>query len=315
MMRRAFAIICMLTATQVAALQLPKSCGFDSRIRCVDYNPDEVVGITAMFGLQTFILFANGEEVEDLGGGDTEAWDIGVLTRKNGIFIKPKSFKPATNISVVTNKRYYNFDFKVEQLKNAEDRNYMTRFKYREDEVKATKKISAAQKAESMLSNAVSSKRKNEDYWVEGSDVFTPTAAWDDGETTYFRFSPNTALPAVYLVSEDGTETLMNKHFPETYTMAIQTIGKKFIFRKDGVFTCIYNESYDRHGVENQSRTSSPSVKRVIREDKRNDVDKKDEPKTIMMKPIVPSASSPGSGFAQQPSSMSAPTINLGGSR
>lgn len=296
------------------AVQIPPSCGGDARIRCVPYNPNEVVAITAVFGLQTFILFEEDEELLDLGGGDTGGWEIGVLTKKNGLFIKPKARKPATNITFVTNKRYYNFDFFVAKLKNTEERNYMTRFIYPEAQAEELNEISTKEKIDKLLSYASTSKPKNDDYWVEGSDEFTPTAAWDDGETTYFRFSPNTDLPAVYSVGADGTETLLNKNFPEPYTMAVQMVGRKFIFRKGIVFTCIYNESYDKYGIENQSRTSSPSVKRVLKEEVREDLDKKGSlqktttritPGAMPLHPNIPVSPAPGG----------LPTFNLNSGR
>lgn len=285
MKRTLLAILLALGVSQVQALQLPKSCGSDARVRCVDYNPDEVVEITAMFGLQTFILFSPDEEIQDIGGGDSEGWDIGPITKKNGLFIKPKSYKPATNITVVTSKRYYNFDFKVSELKNAEDRNFMTKFRYPEDAKKVDHKAQEAERVETLLSTSVSSKRKNEDYWYQGSEDLSPTAAWDDGETTYFRFAPNTPLPAIYVVNPDGSETMVNKDFPEVYTAAVRLVAKKFVFRRDGTFTCIYNESYDKYGVENQSRTVSPLVKRVVREDKRLDMDRAAAPRTVTIMP------------------------------
>lgn len=281
MKRLLVALAAAWTLSNAFALQIPKACGNDARVRCVVYNPDEVVEITAMFGYQTTILFGTGEEVEDMGGGDTEGWDIGVITRKNGIFIKPKSFKPATNITIITNKRHYNFDFRVENLKNAEERNFMTRFKYPDDEAKAAKAVSSKGETEKLLASGPSKKHKNDDYWAEGSDAFMPTAAWDDGETTYFRFAPNTDIPAVYLVDEQGKETLLNKNFPEPYTMAVQLVGKKFVFRRNEIFTCIYNESFDRYGVENLSRTQSPGVRRTIREERRNQMDRDAEPKSV----------------------------------
>lgn len=290
------------------AAQKPQACASDPRVRCVVYDPYEVVEVTGMFGYQTFILFGPDEELRDMGGGDTDAWDIGVIEAKNGIFIKPKSHKPATNITVVTNKRYYNFDFNVAELKDPAKRTYTVLFSYPTEEAKQKQEVVEKDRLEDELKYAAAKKPKNENYWVEGSRELEPTAAWDDGEVTYLRFAPNTPIPAVYMVNEDGTETLVNKTFPERNTMAIQRIARRFVLRRDDLVTCIWNESYNRYGVENETRTISPEVNRVVQ--KVPDQEQPQEaPPAGLSAPKAPKAA-PQSGVKRLQSGSTVPTVD-----
>lgn len=309
----AFLLLACLAGSALSA-QVLKPCKSDTRVRCVAYDPFEVVTIKAMFGYQTFILFSSDEKVEDLGGGDTAAWDIGITRAKNGIFIKPKDHRPATNITVITNKRHYNFDFEVEDFKEAERRTYMVWFTYPEDEAraKAAASIPPQETIPEILKFAAAAKPKNEDYWAEGASEMMPTAAWDDGAFTYLRFAPNVPFPAVYAVNDDGTETLLNKHVPEANTIALQMISKKFVLRRGDAFTCIFNESYDAYGIENQSRTVSSQVVRTIR--KQGDSGKNEDqtrPAAVMPQPMVPAAAGESNQAAQRATREPLPTVDL----
>lgn len=299
------------------AVQRPPSCGGDVRIKCAKYDPKEVIAITAMFGYQTFVYFAPGEEIMDMGGGDTTGWTIGVIEEKNGIFIKPKGFKPVTNITVVTKSQYgqriYNFDFDVEKLTQAEKRTYMVWFQYPEVEEKGKKTVdkSDATSIATTLKYASAKKPKNEDYWFDGSSELVPTAAWDDGEFTYFRFAPNVPFPAVYGVNEDGKERLLNKHYPERNTIAVQSVGRKFVLRRGDVFTCIFNESYDRYGVENQSNTVSPSVVREMREGARKDEETQRRVRVPAAAPAAPAVPQQSPRPNAAPAGAALPTVDL----
>lgn len=134
----------------------------DSRIRFVDYDPADVVPLVARYGRQTFVKFADDEKIEDLGGGDTEAWEIGVTTRPNSFFIKPKTRSPNTNITVVTNKRHYNFELQLyaeaQPRANGKPRviptgtnMYMVWFRYPQEDAKAKAMADQGKRVDQLL--------------------------------------------------------------------------------------------------------------------------------------------------------------------
>lgn len=246
----------------VIALQVPQSLPSDARIKVVTYDPNNVVKIVGHFGYQTFIVLGQGEEIMDLGGGDSEAWDIGVATNGNSIFIKPKAPDPATNLTVVTNKRHYNFDL-VAYPRNSKNKYYMVRFRYPDEEAKARAANGNKARTEALLDTATGTQR-HMNYWVQGADSLTPNAAWDDGTFTYLRFAANREFPAVFFAAEDGEESLVNTHV-EGDTLVVERMAKKLVLRKGNLVACIFNESYDPNGVALPTGTVSPAVQRVIR--------------------------------------------------
>ena len=253
-------LLAILLPYSAFALQPTYPSKGDSRIRYVNYSPDNVVNVITQLGRQTFIKFAEDERIEDVGGGDTEAWNVGVSKRENSFFIKPKAQSPNTNLTVVTNKHHYNFELVMTDAKNTKPM-YMIWFRY-PDEIN---KINTQQEANQNTEQQLNSKGRfiNSNYWVEGAESLTPYAAWDDGQFTYFQFSARTDLPAIYVINEDGTESLVNTHV-ENDVVVVQRVVKKLVFRKGDLFTCIFNESYDPRGSLNVTHTISKTVTRKL---------------------------------------------------
>lgn len=80
----------------------------DSRIKTYIYNNKEVYLLVLHFGFQSNIEFARGEKVQTISLGDTYAWKITPLD--NMLFIRPLEKNIRTNMTIITNKRKYQFD-------------------------------------------------------------------------------------------------------------------------------------------------------------------------------------------------------------
>lgn len=262
-MKKILFLIALLVPLNAYALQIPRPSPGDSRIRYVYYDPANVVKVVAHYGYQTFILFASNEIITDLGAGDSKAYDIGIAEKKNAVFIKPKAESPYTNITVVTNKRHYNFDLKLVKHHDAETY-YMIQFLYPDDDVDGQIARSKKSIANNLLKTASDRKKKNYDYWAQGSDSLTPVEAWDDGLFTYMRFAPNKEFPAIFIVNEDKTESLLNTNVDDD-VIVVQRVARKFALRKGDLVTCVYNKNFDPVGVPKPSKTVSPDVRRVIK--------------------------------------------------
>lgn len=102
----------------------------DSRIKSYVYNPNEVYLLVLHFGFQSNIEFAKGEKVQTISLGDTYAWKITPLD--NMLFIKPLEKNIRTNMTIITNKRKYQFDLvaKIFEEGEEEDLVYLIRFYY-----------------------------------------------------------------------------------------------------------------------------------------------------------------------------------------
>jgi type IV secretion system protein VirB9 len=102
----------------------------DSRIKSYVYNPNEVYLLVLHFGFQSNIEFAKGEKVQTISLGDTYAWRITPLD--NMLFIKPLEKNIRTNMTIITNKRKYQFDLVAKMFEEGEEEDlvYLIRFYY-----------------------------------------------------------------------------------------------------------------------------------------------------------------------------------------
>ena len=102
----------------------------DSRIKTYIYSPNEVYLLVLHYGFQSHIEFAKGENIDTITLGDTYAWKITPL--ENRIFIKPMEKNIRTNMTIITNKRTYQFDLVAKELEDGDEKDlvYVVRFYY-----------------------------------------------------------------------------------------------------------------------------------------------------------------------------------------
>ena len=102
----------------------------DSRIKTYIYNPNEVYLIVVHSGFQSHIEFAKNEEIQTISMGDSYSWKITPLG--NRLFIKPMEKNIRTNMTILTNKRTYQFDIVARELDGDDDKDlvYVVRFYY-----------------------------------------------------------------------------------------------------------------------------------------------------------------------------------------
>jgi type IV secretion system protein VirB9 len=102
----------------------------DSRIKTYVYNPSEVYMLVLHHGYQSHIEFAQGESIETISLGDSYAWKISPLGHR--LFIRPLESNIRTNMTIITNKRAYQFDLisKELELGNEYELVYQIKFFY-----------------------------------------------------------------------------------------------------------------------------------------------------------------------------------------
>lgn len=101
----------------------------DSRIKTYIYNADEVYLMVLKFGYQSHIEFAKGEEIETISLGDTYSWKLTPLGRR--LFIKALENNIRTNMTIITNKRTYNFDvISKDNIADPDEISYVVKFYY-----------------------------------------------------------------------------------------------------------------------------------------------------------------------------------------
>jgi len=258
------ALACSLgmTAPPGVAATLPPAGKVDARVRVVAYNPDDVVTLHGYVGYQIHLQFADGEEFVNLGSGDNAAFDVGA--ERNHFFIKPKEARASTNLTVLTNRRAYHFDYVVSASapNGAAARRmvYSVRFTYPEDEARALAAEAERRRTDARMSQAFDRPR-NTNYWYCGNDSLKPMSAYDDGVQTRLRFQARAEFPAMFLQNDDGSESLLNFNVEED-EVVVHRVARRFVLRRGQLVGCIVNQSFVGGGSRTSTNTNVPGVRR-----------------------------------------------------
>lgn len=276
-MKRLLFLIALLVPVLAFAELTPNKGAFDPRVRVVEYNPLNVVKLSTFYGVSTHIQFGDTETISDVAVGDDQAWKV--IPRRNHLFIKPQATKADTNVTVVTDKRTYQFALVVQPrpIKDSTawaDPNliFSLKFRYPDDEAAAAAAAAQKEAAKSRL-NEVKTKLKdatkgneNTDYWVAGSEEISPTEARDDGRFIYLTFSNNRDMPAIYSVDAEGKEALIDSNVIDGNTIVVQRLFPRLMLRKGDYVASVVNKSFDINGgIDNTTGTIAPDVERVIK--------------------------------------------------
>lgn len=103
----------------------------DSRIKTFVYNPNEVFTITTHYGYQSNVEFGHKETIDTISVGDRVAWQV--IPAGGRLFIRAMEENARTNMTVVTNKRAYQFDLRSSSANavfGSEELTYVVRFFY-----------------------------------------------------------------------------------------------------------------------------------------------------------------------------------------
>lgn len=252
----------------LAAFLLPSLVYADPRIRTVNYSPDRVYTIYAKVGRAAVVQLQDGEYLDTrssgLGMGDALAWNVAV--RGNNIVFKPTEEKPTTNMIIMSNKRTYVFDLKLATGKQLPT--YVMRFHY-PDDVRRAKEAQAAKRSNAIAAlSAVGDKTPplsdNQNYWGRGSKELAPTAIWDNGRFTYFQFNNGRALPTIYRINSDGSESLTDFHVQDD-TVVVHETAAQFVLRSGKSVLGIENRNYDATGKFNRTGTDDGESVRLLK--------------------------------------------------
>lgn len=266
------AAVCLAPAF-AGATQVPHAGAADARIKQVTYDPNNVVQIVGHYGYSTHIEFDGSETIKNVALGDSLAWEVAPVG--NHLFVKPREPNATTNMTVLTNKRVYNFMLSAHQEKNPSSRNlyFQVAFTYPMEKAKAEAARRAAVVAQEkglrtkkLLANTARNP-VNWNYVGCGSTLVTPNLVWDDGTYTYMQFSSNRSMPAVFVVDgSDGHkgEALENTHVQGSVIVVHRT-APKFVLRRGQSVACVVNRAYDPNGVANTTGTFSKNVERVLK--------------------------------------------------
>src|SRR5271156_5693903 len=144
---------------------VPVKGSIDGRVRTAVYNGEEVYRLRGYVGYQIDLEFESGESFTGLGAGDLEG--LSFVGQDNHLFLKPKAARVATNLTVLTSRRHYQFDYTALAQRPAGDDPgviYSLRFTYPPLPSQSAADV-AAKRLDSQLENAGTQRPRNEDYW------------------------------------------------------------------------------------------------------------------------------------------------------
>jgi len=239
----------------------------DSRVRIVPYDEEQVIKLKGFVGYQIHFQFAEGETFVNLAAGDNKALDVGY--EANHLVLKPLAEKVATNITVITTRHVYQFDYSASAERPDPARGdviYSLRFIYPQEEAKRAADALEAQRANERLSNTDKSAARtlNANYWGCGADAIRPVYAVDDGVQTRLRFSAHAEFPTLYVKNDDESESLVN-FTVENDEVIVHRVARSFILRRGKLVSCLQNRAFDGGGERLNSETLVPGVERITK--------------------------------------------------
>lgn len=259
--------------TSFACAQTPITT--DSRIRTLVYNPNEVYELKFYYNYQSFIEFAEDEEIEMISIGEAFAWRLTPSGKR--LFVRPLEIAAHTNMTIITNKRTYHFDIRSDEFtgKADEDLVYTVRFFYPQvgqplpippqlsvPNVAAkpvlpspapkasspaviatpTPQVSADKDLPGIITRNPEGLDLNFDYSLAGkSDNIIPLKVYDNGNETNFQFAnDNTVIPTINIVDVFGNEHAMNYIIRDGYVV-VPSVARQFSLRLADGLICVFN--------------------------------------------------------------------------
>jgi type IV secretion system protein VirB9 len=253
----------LLLSLNALAETVPSRGLIDSRIRVAAYNGDEVYRLQGLVGYQIDLEFEPGETFTGLGAGDLEG--LSFVGQDNHLFLKPKAARVATNLTVLTNRRHYQFDYTAQSQRPARNDQgviYALKFTYPPLPSQSAAEA-AAKRLDSALDGAGAKRPQNSNYWYCGQPALRPVAASDDGVRTRLRFAASAELPAIFVRSEDGSESLLNFSM-DSGDVLLHRVAKRFVLRRGKLTGCIVNQGFVGGGTRLESGTVAPEVERRV---------------------------------------------------
>ena len=211
-----------------------------------------------------------------------------VQTQTVNVTVQPTPYHWNTNLLVNTNLRTYAFNLKLgwgNQGLRANTYNLFFRYpqvayaqrlaKQRQEAKKVPAQIAAMDKKlneRSLLESRANSETQtlNANYVMQvgkDSQGIAPVQVYDNGRFTYFTFSPNAPIPALFTVSATGTESLVNEsinpRFPDT--VVVHRISKQWVLRLGKEVVGVTSQGYGLVTVNNLSGSSLANTVRVLR--------------------------------------------------
>ena len=207
----------------------------DSRLVEFSYDQDNTYLVLAKPKAVTHIQFAADEVIQSVAAGDTANWEFTPTRNRKNLFIKPRFDDQETSLTVITDKRSYQFVLRS----TGDGKKWYQRVSwiYSRDLVltleggdapetpaatpAAAAAAAAAKPAGTEADIGIEPSSLHFGYEISGDAAFRPRVVFDDGKFTYFKMPANLQeLPALFAVIEDKDYSLVNFEVKGDYLVA-----------------------------------------------------------------------------------------------
>ncbi len=254
------AVLLSLTSSGAHALDLPVKSEKDHRVRYANYDDADVIQLDAVVGVATHIQLEPGETYVFHVFGDSSAYEF--THKLNHIFFKPVQEQADSNLTVITDRRAYNF-----QITYHDDRTAKALYKLvvRYPQTQAAAHAQAYQEAAVGRALDYAPQAYNwQSYTKSGDIAIAPVHAWDNGTHTWMQFAPGAEIPAIYRVDSSGQELLANFHVVDQRTVVLHRTSARWHIRLGSQVVAIRNHS-NVLAPQSTTGTTSPQVQRLIK--------------------------------------------------
>jgi type IV secretion system protein VirB9 len=199
---------------------IPRGAPNDSRVRLATYQEGQVYRLSVSLTHVTTVEFGEGESIRSIIAGDTEGFEIDGVPGGQAFAIKPVARDVHTNVTVYTNRRSYYYT--VQETRSPTF--YVVQFRYPKDNARPSRGIAA--------------QTPNYNYGASARTEFTPTQVWDDGTFTYFAFSRNAPVPAIFRYT-NGLERTVNAQATKDGVIRVSGLNSQWVLRIGNELVCI----------------------------------------------------------------------------
>lgn len=215
-------ILCLALLAGTAHAQVRPQPGLgDPRIQTVNYLPDQVILIEGTAGYQVTIELAPDEQIQSIALGDSSAWQASTGKGGSRLYITPSGSGITTNMTVITDARTYRFELRAADGGMSQTP-YEVRFRY----PGKPEFSGSTQPQESGADTVVGF------YRMKGDKSLYPRGMSDDGSKTMIDWSPEVALPAIFVIDEHGRELVANGNMRDG-VYVIDSVYQHLLFRID----------------------------------------------------------------------------------
>jgi type IV secretion system protein VirB9 len=220
----------------------------DSRIKTLIYNENDVYALLTHHGYQANIEFGEKEIIQTISVGDRISWQI--IPDGRRLFIRSNVPSAHTNMTVITNKRSYNFDIRATNggaIPVKEELVYVVKFYYPDEHIPkgaeelppvyADEVVASAQKETEVMTSTLPPLNFN--YTFAGRDDLAPVKVFDDGQFTYIKLSQSASI---FTIDQAGREIPVNISYTSDGFAKIPTLSPRFLVRYNQGQITIYNE-------------------------------------------------------------------------